>query len=231
MSLLPISITKFNKMRRLPIFIASNVGKDQNFSHDIISKFNKLIYEKSRKESPYISEVAYISFVGGEFYTPLKNLYDFDGLSDFIKAGQFNYCGLNEVLNQLEIGILEMVRRTTIEERGDWKPFVFLFVDSTCNQSMEQIKEWCNRIKFCGNIIVFGLQKEGTDKVDYWESEHLRSTVNFLSMKIINENSLEKIISACSNVACRNLSMGFHTYNYFIEDSHSCKLQIKFIHP
>ena len=118
-------------MRRLPIYILINTssslcnGTLQNFKDSI----NLLI--ETLKEDPYALETVYVSII--TFDSTITCLFALSPLTSFkmpsIKIGK-QESSLGHTLLQLTTIIDNELIKTTCEQKGDWKPLIFIFTDN-----------------------------------------------------------------------------------------------------
>lgn len=118
-------------MRRLPIYILINTsdslcnGTLQNFKDSI----NLLI--ETLKEDPYALETAFVSII--TFDSTITCLCSLSPLTSFklpsIKIGK-QESSLGHTLLQLTTIIDNELIKTTCEQKGDWKPLIFIFTDN-----------------------------------------------------------------------------------------------------
>lgn len=118
-------------MRRLPIYILINTscslcnGTLQNFKDSI----NLLI--ETLKEEPYALETVFVSII--TFDSTITCLCSLSPLTSFklpsIKIGK-QESPLGHTLLQLTTIIDNELIKTTCEQKGDWKPLIFIFTDN-----------------------------------------------------------------------------------------------------
>ena len=141
-------------MRRLPIYILINTssslckGTLQNFKDSI----NLLI--ETLKEDPYALETVYVSII--TFDSTITYLCSLSPLISFkmpsIKIGK-QESSLGHTLLQLTKIIDNELIKNTYEQKGDWKPLIFIF---TANDSVIDITEEVEELicHKCGRIII-----------------------------------------------------------------------------
>ncbi len=118
-------------MRRLPIYILINTSSSlcngilQNFK----DRINLLI--ETLKEDPYALETVYVSII--TFESTITCLCSLSPLTSFkmpsIKIGK-QESSLGLTLLQLTTIIDNELIKTTCEQKGDWKPLIFIFTDN-----------------------------------------------------------------------------------------------------
>lgn len=141
-------------MRRLPIYILINTssslcnGTLQNFKDSI----NLLV--ETLKEDPYALETVYVSII--TFDSTITCLCSLSPLTSFkmpsIKIGK-QESSLGHTLLQLTTIIDNELIKNTYEQKGDWKPLIFIFTanDSVIDITKEVEELICHK---CGRIII-----------------------------------------------------------------------------
>ncbi|MBO5471368.1 MAG: TIR domain-containing protein [Bacteroidales bacterium] len=141
-------------MRRLPIYILINTssslcnGTLQNFKDSI----NLLI--ETLKDDPYALKTVYVSII--TFDSTITCLCSLSPLTSFkmpsIKIGK-QESSLGHTLLQLTTIIDNELIKNTYEQKGDWKPLIFIF---TANDSVIDITEEVEELicHKCGRIII-----------------------------------------------------------------------------
>ena len=141
-------------MRRLPIYILINTSS--SLSNEILQNFkgsiNLLI--ETLKEDPYALETVYVSII--TFDSTITCLYSLSPLTSFkmpsIKIGK-QESSLGHTLLQLTTIIDNEHIKNTYEQKGDWKPLIFIFTanDSVIDITKEVEELICHK---CGRIII-----------------------------------------------------------------------------
>ncbi len=141
-------------MRRLPIYILINTSS--SLSNGILQNFKDSInlLVETLQEDPYALETVYISII--TFDSTITRLCSLSPLTSFttpsIKIGK-QESSLGHTLLQLTTIIDNELIKSTCEQKGDWKPLIFIF---TANDSVIDITEEvedliCHK---CGRIII-----------------------------------------------------------------------------
>ena len=141
-------------MRRLPIYILINTSS--SLSNGILQNFKDSInlLVETLQEDPYALETVYISII--TFDSTITRLCSLSPLTSFttpsIKIGK-QESSLGHTLLQLATIIDNELIKSTCEQKGDWKPLIFIF---TANDSVIDITEEvedliCHK---CGRIII-----------------------------------------------------------------------------
>ena len=141
-------------MRRLPIYILINTSS--SLSNEILQNFkdsiNLLI--ETLKEDPYALETVYVSII--TFDSTITCLCSLSPLTSFkmpsINIGK-QESSLGHTLLQLTTIIDNELIKNTYEQKGDWKPLIFIFTanDSVIDITKEVEELICHK---CGRIII-----------------------------------------------------------------------------
>jgi uncharacterized protein YegL len=130
-------------MRRLPIFFLIDV------SESMVGEQIQLVEEglatiiKELKSDPYALETVYVSILvfAGQSRTlvPLQEIISFYPPRFPIGGGTSLGNGLGHLMYEMRRNLI----KTTSEQKGDWKPIVFLFTDGVpTDDTSVAIKEW-----------------------------------------------------------------------------------------
>lgn len=145
-------------MRRLPIYFLIDVSESmvgepieqvQNGMRDIVQEL---------RSDPYALETAWVSVIGyagkAQTLTPLTELYKF--YPPIIPIGSGTSLGI--ALDYLMRDIDKNIVKTTAEQKGDWKPIVFLFTDGTPTDDPTQaIRRWNEKYRNKVQLVVISL--------------------------------------------------------------------------
>lgn len=145
-------------MRRLPIYFLIDVSESmvgepikyvENGMRDIILEL---------RSDPYALETAWVSVItfAGKAKTlvPLTELYQFYPPEFPIGSGTSLGSALDYLMQDIDTNVV----KTTAEQKGDWKPIVFLFTDGCPTDTPDRsIERWI--AKYCGrtNLIVISI--------------------------------------------------------------------------
>ena len=118
-------------MRRLPVYFVVDVSESMvGEPIEQVQNGMRQIIQELRMD-PYALETAFVSVIAfagkAELLSPLTELYKFYPPVFPIGGGT----SLGTALDFLMKDIDQSVQKTTLEEKGDWKPIVFLFTDGT----------------------------------------------------------------------------------------------------
>jgi len=145
-------------MRRLPIYFLidiseSMVGEPIEQVQDGIATIIKEL-----KTDPYALETVWISIIGfagkSKVITPLQDVITFYPPKIPIGSGTSLSSGLKELMNSID----KEVTKTTFEQKGDWKPIVFLFTDGIPTDNTDaEIDHWNNDYRKKANLVVISI--------------------------------------------------------------------------
>ena len=133
-------------MRRLPIYFLVDVS--ESMIGDPIQQVQdgmRMIVQELRTD-PYALETAFISVIAfagkAKCISPLTELYKFYPPTFPIGGGTSLGAALNFLMDSMD---KELVK-TTLEQKGDWKPIIFLFTDGTpTDDTSAAIARWNNK--------------------------------------------------------------------------------------
>ncbi|HEY8956391.1 vWA domain-containing protein [Chitinophaga sp.] len=116
-------------MRRLPVYLLLDTSGSMNGEPIEAVKNGVQIMISSLRQNPQAIETAYISIItfdsAARQIVPLTDLASFQVVD--IKAG--GTTALGEALQLVSSCIDREVAKTTMEQKGDWKPLVFIMTD------------------------------------------------------------------------------------------------------
>jgi len=107
---------------------------------------------------PYALETVYVSVIAfagkAKCLSPLTELYKFYPPIFPIGGGTSLGEGLDFLMNDLDASI----QKTTIEQKGDWKPIVFLFTDGMPTDNYKQtFARWNNKYRKSCNLVAISI--------------------------------------------------------------------------
>jgi uncharacterized protein YegL len=148
-------------MRRLPIYFLIDV------SESMVGEPIQLVEEglatiiRALKEDPYALETVYISvlvFAGqAKTLVPLQEIISFYPPRFPIGSGTSLGNGLGHLMFELRQNVIT----TTSEQKGDWKPIVFLFTDGVpTDDATAAISEWKTRWGQKANLVAISFGKD-----------------------------------------------------------------------
>jgi uncharacterized protein YegL len=139
-------------VRRLPVYILADCSGSmagdpiESVKQGIRSLHSNLMGDPSAVESAYLSVITFGS--SAQQATPLTEVASFNP-PDLHAGGT---TALGAALELLISCINTEVRKTTVDQKGDWKPLVFLLTDGAPTDSWQQHADELKRKK-PGNII------------------------------------------------------------------------------
>ena len=145
-------------MRRLPIYFLLDVSESMiGEPMDQMQKGLGLVISELRKD-PYALETVYLSifaFAGKVAKVcSMVELYNYYPPKLAIGGGTSLGKALDALMNDISL----TVRKTTYEEKGDWKPIVFLFTDGKpTDQYQKTFQRWASDYKTKANLIVVSI--------------------------------------------------------------------------
>ena len=174
-------------MRKLPIYFLidvseSMVGEQIQYVEDGIATIIKAI-----KQDPQAIESVWVSIIvfAGQAKTlvPLQEIFSFYPPKFPIGGGTSLSKGLGHLMYELRKNTI----KTTFEQKGDWKPIVFLFTDGVpTDDSKVAISEWKQNWSKTANLVAISFGDETDTKL---LSE---LTENVLNFKNSNEEDYKK---------------------------------------
>ena len=145
-------------MRRLPIYFLIDIS--ESMVGEPIEQVQEGIATiiKELKTDPYALETVWVSIIGfagkSKVITPLQNVVTFYPPKIPIGSGTSLSNGLNELMNSID----REVTKTSYEQKGDWKPIVFLFTDGIPTDDTEkEIQRWNNNYKSKTILVVISI--------------------------------------------------------------------------
>jgi uncharacterized protein YegL len=153
-------------MRRLPVYFLIDV------SESMVGEPIQLVEEglaqiiKELKSDPYAIETAWISIIvfAGQAKTlvPLQEIISFYPPRFPVGGGTSLSKGLGHLMFELRKNIV----KTTYEQKGDWKPIVFLFTDGVpTDDTKAAIAEWKDQWQRTANLIAVSFGDEADTQV------------------------------------------------------------------
>lgn len=145
-------------MRRLPIYFLVDVSESMIGApiEEVQEGMRSII--QSLRVDPYALETVYVSiivFAGkAKILSPLTELYKFYPPIFPIGGGT----SLGKGLDCLMDSINQNVKKTTLDEKGDWKPIVFLFTDGNpTDDYTKAFKRWNDHFRGHCNLIAISI--------------------------------------------------------------------------
>ncbi|MBO7496067.1 MAG: VWA domain-containing protein [Salinivirgaceae bacterium] len=145
-------------MRRLPVYFLVDVSESMVGEpiKQVESGMRTIIQEL--RTDPYALETVYVSVIAfagkAKSLSPLTELFKFYPPVFPVGGGT----SLGKALDFLMDDIEQSVVKTTVEQKGDWKPIVFLFTDGNpTDDTTAAINRWNSKFKRRANIIAISI--------------------------------------------------------------------------
>ena len=174
-------------MRRLPVYFLIDVS--ESMVGVPIEKVQDGIATiiKELRTDPYALETVFISiivFAGkAQKITPLVEIFNFYPPKLPIGGGT----SLGNAMNFLISDLNRSLQKTTINQKGDWKPLIFLFTDGNPTDNYKvSFERWNNEYKTKANLIIISLG----ENID--SSIFNKITENVLLLKNTDAESFKK---------------------------------------
>lgn len=174
-------------MRRLPVYFLidvseSMVGEPIQMVQDGISSIIKDL-----RTDPYALETVWVSIIAfagkSQKITPLIELYSFYPPRLPIGGGTSLGNALEFLMNDIDSSL----QKTTLEQKGDWKPIIFLFTDGNPTDNVDAaFDRWNQKYRTRTNLVAISLGENA-------DSNGLgRITENVLQLKNTDSESFKK---------------------------------------
>lgn len=145
-------------MRRLPIYFLVDVS--ESMVGDPIQQVQdgmRMIVQELRTD-PYALETAFVSVIAfagkSQTISPLTELYKFYPPIFPIGGGTSLGTAMNYLMDCMD---KELVK-TTLEQKGDWKPIVFLFTDGTpTDDTKASFARWNQKYRRNANLVAISI--------------------------------------------------------------------------
>lgn len=174
-------------MRRLPIFFLIDVSESMVGEQIQMVEDGLATIIKELKTDPYAIETVWVSIIvfAGQPRTlvPLQELITFYPPRFPIGSGT----SLSQGLGHLMFELRKNVKKTTYEQKGDWKPIIFLFTDGTpTDDATKAIEEWRNNWARATNMVAVSFGDELSTRALH------QLTENVLLFKNANADAYKK---------------------------------------
>ena len=174
-------------MRRLPVYFLidvseSMVGEPIEMVQDGIASIIKDL-----RTDPYALETVWVSIIAfagkSQKITPLIELYSFYPPRLPIGGGT----SVGKALDFLMSDIDSSIKKTTLEEKGDWKPIIFMFTDGNPTDDVDSaFYRWNQKYRNKTNLVAITLGENADTQILG------RITENVLQLKNTDSESFKK---------------------------------------
>ena len=145
-------------MRRLPIYFLIDVS--ESMVGEPIEQVQNGIATiiKELRTDPYALETVYVSIIAfagkAKKLSPLTELYNFYPPKLPVGGGTSLGIALEFLMHDLDVSI----QKTTLDEKGDWKPITFLFTDGNPTDEYEKaFDRWNQKYRRTANLVVISI--------------------------------------------------------------------------
>lgn len=145
-------------MRRLPIYFLVDVSESMvGMPIEQVQQGMRTIIQNLRVD-PYALETVFVSIIAfaGKAVTlsPLTELYKFYPPIFPIGGGTALGAGLEALMDDMD----RSVQKTTMEQKGDWKPIIFLFTDGNPTDNYQAaFRIWNDRYRRHCNLVAISI--------------------------------------------------------------------------
>lgn len=197
-------------MRRLPIYFLIDVSESMVGDQIQLVEDGMATIIKAIKQDPHAIETVWVSIIvfAGQAKTlvPLQEIVSFYPPKFPIGGGTSLSKGLGHLMFELRKNTV----KTTFEQKGDWKPIVFLFTDGVpTDDSKTVIAEWKQNWAKTANLVAISFGEETDTKILG------ELTENVLHFKNSTEEDYKKFFKwvtdsiKTSSISVENNSSGF----------------------
>lgn len=197
-------------MRRLPIYFLIDVSESMVGDQIQLVEDGMATIIKAIKQDPHAIETVWVSIIvfAGQAKTlvPLQEIVSFYPPKFPIGGGTSLSKGLGHLMFELRKNTV----KTTFEQKGDWKPIVFLFTDGVpTDDSKTVITEWKQNWAKTANLVAISFGEETDTKILG------ELTENVLHFKNSTEEDYKKFFKwvtdsiKTSSISVENNSSGF----------------------
>lgn len=197
-------------MRRLPVYLLLDVsGSMRGEPIEAVNQGISILADTLRTD-PYALETVFLSLIvfndKVEQIVPLVELYKFVAPALEAKLGTY----LGKAIKYLSAKAEEEVIKTTAENKGDWKPLVFIMSDGKSGDKVEKALSEFNKKQFANilicatgpnpNLNALKLISENVIQMKEMDSESIKSFFKWVSASVsttsakIDESKSDEII-------------------------------------
>ncbi|MDR1593111.1 MAG: VWA domain-containing protein [Prevotellaceae bacterium] len=153
-------------MRRLPVYFLIDVSESMIGEPVGLVQDGMASIIKELRTDPYALETVYVSiivFAGKpQKITSLTELYNFYPPKLPVGGGT----SLGKALDFLMNDVSNSVKKTTLEEKGDWKPIIFLFTDGNPTDNFDKsFERWNQKYRRGSNLIVVSIGQDADTNI------------------------------------------------------------------
>lgn len=166
-------------MRRLPVYFLIDVSESMVGEpvQQVEEGLSQII--QALKTDPYAIETVWVSIIvfAGQAKTlvPLQEIINFYPPRFPIGSGTALSKGLGHLMYELRRNIV----KTTYEQKGDWKPIVFLFTDGVPTEDTSQvIAEWKQNWQRTANMVAISFGNETDTQILHTLTDHVLNFKN-----------------------------------------------------
>ncbi|MCX6317520.1 MAG: VWA domain-containing protein [Bacteroidetes bacterium] len=201
-------------MRRLPIYFLIDISESMVGDQIQLVEDGMATIIKAVKSDPYAIETVWVSIIvfAGQAKTlvPLQEVVSFYPPKFPIGGGTSLSKGLGHLMYELRRNIV----KTTMEQKGDWKPIIFLFTDGVpTDDSQAAIQEWKNNWQRTANMVAVSFGDEADTSILH------QLTENVLLFKNTTQEDYRKFFKwvtdsiKTSSISVENNQSGFEMAN------------------
>jgi uncharacterized protein YegL len=145
-------------MRRLPVYFLVDVSESMvGEPIQQVQDGMRAIVQELRTD-PYALETVFVSVIAfagkAKCISPLTELYKFYPPTFPIGGGTSLGSAMEFLMNDMDSSLV----KTTIEQKGDWKPIIFLFTDGNpTDDTSRAISRWNNSYKRKANLVAISI--------------------------------------------------------------------------
>lgn len=191
-------------MRRLPIYLVIDVSESMAGDNLRGLQDGMELLLRSLRTDPYALETAFISVIAfagrAKTLTPLVELMSFYPPRLPLGSGTSIGVALEHLMNEISSG----VKRSTPDQKGDWRPLVFFMTDGkSTDDTASAVARWKREFASHVNLVAIGIGK-------YASLEALAAmTPDVLRLDNVTKEALKKYINWISaSVSSQTRSIG-----------------------
>lgn len=153
-------------MRRLPIYFLIDVSESMVGEPIKQVQAGMETIVKELRMDPHALETVYLSIIAfagrTQKLSSLTEIYNFYPPQLPIGGGTSLGAAMNFLMDDMDKSII----KTTLEQKGDWKPLVFLFTDGVPTDSVDlALERWNTKYKKSANLVAISLGSNADTRV------------------------------------------------------------------